>query len=329
VNPHLSTAPNLKKVTIDESGVPTLLGTSHTPLELRQRDVLLLSQKFASLISLCSTAEVIHTPFLGKHPYHIQYLRFASGRSSLRHLVLTGIEALDMFVKDVLIEGRGSQTFPNLESFSLFEFNSNSPHLKHMLKQINDDNGRGLLPDLHTLHLQDGVLASDFLPRFLQALGARPTTLILLNLHDLSASVECVPQEALQHITNSILDIPTLAWFGVSRETHGETGFSLSNLTALNTLEIRLLTIDSKYTSKAWHPNQPYLFGDFPKLLGPLPSSLQVLTMVAYCPLNGALDSDDLVERREVVVPQKKLEPEVATPKDWELRQVIFLERCV
>jgi len=283
------------------------------PLDLRPKDFQLLSQKFASLISLCSSAEYIQAPLLSKHPYHIPYLHFPESASSLnqtssmRQLVLSGVEVLDAFVKDVLVEGGGSKSFPHLESLALFEFNANSPHLKSMLLGLlkrahseipEDGHPTALLPNLRFFHLQDGVLTTTFLPQFLQVTGARLERLTLLNLYgaysfsnapnadsaQYTSQTSAITLETIRQIKSLTVDVHGLLCLNVSQGLAGDSEIDLTGFKALTELEIRLTEVGERVTPKEWRPEMLSETG-FPEewvLLDSLPDSLKEIKLIAY-----------------------------------------------
>lgn len=319
--PSQSTAQNgvtvLKYVTGDESGVPNV------HLASSQRGVLQMDHDkhqstyakiLSGLIEFCPSATVIHSPFLSKHPYHKQFLP-RTRRVALRDLVLSGHEVLDMFVKDVLIIGKGSNLFPNLRSLAFFDFNTHSPHLSHMFKQISDrEDQKPLLPGLEHLHLQEGVLTPDFLPEFLTALGATLTHLTILKMRawtfGLSESQKShVSQAAIQNVKTLTIGIDEL----LSREHNDneEDGIVLklspSIFESLECLEVRLCRWGGGYTPLCFAHKQ-LVSGGIPKdwyLLQHLPSWVKEVHLIAYHPpkYEGILRSGKALEQQIDLAP--------------------------
>jgi hypothetical protein len=293
----------LWQLVFDGSGIPILSGHHSDSVcsELNHSDIQHLSRTFASIVPLCRRLEELHAPVLNS----LTCLGPPTQLSTLRRLFITGPGTLSLLSNEIFLKG-DSPILCHLEVLSVYRFSQYHEQLRELQTKVIELQGHGKspLPNLHTLHLQDGRIRISTVFDLLNVFGMALSTLTLQNLRLLASIGEPATsgvEPSFPNLKTLVTDINTLRLLCHNPSINSPVinASLLQNAPVLHTLEVRLLSTktDSRFrhTPPEWLPTN--LVEEFPvewRWMSNIPSTLQVLKMVTCFHGEEQSDSSEL-----------------------------------
>jgi hypothetical protein len=296
----------LWQLVFDGSGIPVLSGHHSDSVysELNHNDIQHLSRTFASIVPLCRRLEELHAPVLNS----LTCLGPPSQLSMLRRLFIAGPGTLSLLSNEIFLAD--PPILFHLEVLSVYRFSQYHEQLRKLQTKVIDLQGHGKspLPNLHTLHLQDGRIRISTVFDLLNVFGMTLSTLTLQNLRLLASIGEPATsgmEPSFPNLKTLVTDVNTLRLLCHNPSINPPIfdASLLQNAPVLHTLEVRLLSTETdnrfRFTPPEWLPTN--LVEEFPvhwRWMSNIPSTLQVLKMVTCFHGVEQPDSSELVTRQ-------------------------------